>query len=648
MLRLLFLTLPAAVCALFMPVGYLLLAGAALLVGHRASYRLDWPRYRRMLGGLYGGLALGLGLQFLVGYAVAGEWLAMVFAPLFTWPCAWVLFVLVSEPSSASAGRPARELPSFLISELPMPELRANGTINLHRPESTEAPDAFHSFMWGELGMGGPSYGEIIFGNGCAFRSMLDSVQLLDGGRYARLSPASREEEDLLVDLQEKCCYRVSGPLPDDGSLPRRLAGWQALPMVQDDGWWVPDEPEREPFPDFAETRIVSSGGHHVVSLLPDTAGMLRNPFLRYDHARYQVSIDGEVFGEPARVLPRVQWIDAPHAPEEQADWKRWEGCYLILRDELLDFCSLRGHFSLDAATRVALGHCDPSTWQHFEEMTSDAPGQLVATACAMPRSTGRREAETYDASYFFPSDDDEVSWWDAEGREHEELRARATRHYRYRIDLSKLSYVGVLRLSAEAELINRARPENTARFFHDVSNGLDAEAWHGYRLQTSCGVDPGLVAHEAIWSDCGRYLAVVGFAHAPEVPHEIRIIDFDTSTLRRLSGYYALPSFIWFDAHKLDFSHIVGIKEDCRLPGLPMRWEQHDFRLDDGTADAAPYELLIGGVAARRERLKALQARRIKPGEDDSSSVHLINRHCMLFAPDFAAPVLQPPAKRD
>lgn len=648
MLRFLFITLPAAICALFTPPGYLLLAGAALLVGHRASYRLDWPRYRRLLGGLYGGLALGLGLQFIVGYAVAGEWLAMVFAPLFTWPCAWVLFVLVSKPSAAGAGRPARELPSLLISELPMPELRPDGTINLQRPESREAPSAFRTSMWGELGMGGPRVGEIVFANGCAFSSMREGVELLGDGRYARLSPASGGEGDLLVDLQEKCCYRVNGPLPDDGSLSRRLAGMQALPMVQDDGWWVLDEPEREPFPDFAETRIESSGGQHVVRLRPDTDGMLRNPFHRYGHAHYQVSIDGEVFGEPARMLPRVQWIDAPHAPEEQDDWKRWEGCYLILRDELLDFCSLRGHFSIDAATRVALGHCDPSTWLHFEEMTSDAPGQLVATACAMPRSTGRGEAETYGASYFFPNDNDEVSWWDAEGHEHEALRARAVRYYRYRIDLSKLSYIGVLRLSADAELINRARPENTARFFHDFSNGPDAEAWHGYRLQTSCGVDPGLVAHEAIWSDCGRYLALVGFAHAPEVPHEIRIIDFDTATLRRLPGYYALPSFIWFDAQGLDFSHIVGVKESCALPGLPIRFEAHDFRLDDGTADAAPYDLLIGGIAARRERLKALQARRIKPGQDDHSSVHLINQHCMLFAPDFVSPVLQPPAQSD
>ncbi|GAB2893636.1 hypothetical protein GCM10027046_23280 [Uliginosibacterium flavum] len=647
MLRFLLISLPTVILALFIPIGHILLAGAAVLAGHRWCYKLDWPRYRRLLGSLYAGLALGLGLQFIVDYAVAGNWLAMVLAPIYTWPCAWGLYMLLSEPFSTGAGQPARELPTFMINKLPVPALRPDGKIDLHRPDNTQAPNAFETFMWGEIGMGGPSYGEIIFANGCAFASMLDEVYLLGEGRYAWLSPAGCEEGSLLVDLQARRCYQLLGPMPDEESLPRRLAEARELPMAQDDGWWVLDYPEREPFPDFAETRIASSGGHHVVSLLPDTRGMLRNPFQRYGHAHYQVSIDGEVFGEPVRMLPRAQWIDAPHAPEDDDNWRRWEGCYLILNDELLDFCSLRTHFSTDAATRVALGHCDPSTWLHFEEMTSDAPGQLVATACAMPRNTYPDEAESYSFSYVFPHDDYEASWWDAEGREHEELRPRATRYYLYRIDLSKLSYLGQLRLSADVELINRARPENTARFFHDFGNGPHAEAWHGYRLQTSCGVDPGLVAHEAIWSDCGRYLAVLGFAHAPEVPHEIRIIDFDTSTLRRLPGNYALPSFNWFDAQKLDFSHIIGVKEDCRLPGLPMRWEQHDFRLDDGTADAAPYDLLIAGIEARRERLKALQAKRIKPGQDDHSSVHLINQHCILFAPDFIAPVLQPPANQ-
>jgi len=532
-----------------------------------------------------------------------------------------------------------------MISKLPMPALRPDGKINLHRPENKEAPSAFETFMWGEIGMGGPSVGEIVFANGCAFASMLDEVHLLGKGRYAWLKPASRDEGSLLVDLHGPCCYQLPGPMPDEKSLPGRLAETRELPMRQDDGWWVLDYPDREPFPDFAETRIASSGGHHVVSLLPDTRGMLRNPFRRYGHAHYQVSIDGEVFGEPVRVMPRVQWIDAPHAAEDDENWRRWEGCYLILNDELLDFCSLRGHFSKDAATRVALGHCDPSTWLHFEEMRSDAPGQLIATACAMPRSTDRREAENYSFSYFFPNDDDEASWWDTEGCEHEQLRALATRYYRYHIDLSKLSYIGHLRLSAEVELINRARPENTARFFHEFGNGSHAEAWHGYLLQTSCGVDPGLVAHEAIWSACGRYLAVVGFAHAPELPHEIRIIDFDTATLRRLPGTYVLPSFIWFDAQMLDFSHIVGVKESVTFG--PGRFEDHDFRLDDGTADAEPYDLLISGIEPRRERLKARQAKRIQPGQDDHSSVHLISQHCILFAPDFAVPALQPPTNQ-
>ena len=73
MLRFLLISLPAAALALFTPIAYLLLAGLALLLGHRGCYKLDWPRYRRLLASLYAGLALGLGLQFIVGYAVAGD-----------------------------------------------------------------------------------------------------------------------------------------------------------------------------------------------------------------------------------------------------------------------------------------------------------------------------------------------------------------------------------------------------------------------------------------------------------------------------------------------------------------------------------------------------------------------------------------------
>ena len=149
---------------------------------------------------------------------------------------------------------------------------------------------------------------------------------------------------------------------------------------------------------------------------------------------------------------------------------------------------------------------------------------------------------------------------------------------------------------------------------------------------------------HEAIWSHCGRYLAVVHFEHPPLVPHKISIIDFKTASIQAIAGSYALPSFIWFDENGLDFTHLIGVDEELNFGPDRTDHESQKLRLTDPEYAKNPYLLLIDGLEQRKmDAEKRVELKKSKIGYS-GATVSLIAQHCMLFAPDFDKPVLQPP----
>jgi hypothetical protein len=258
-----------------------------------------------------------------------------------------------------------------------------------------------------------------------------------------------------------------------------------------------------------------------------------------------------------------------------------------------------------------------------------------------MPRSVGWNEAEAVHSGWTYPHDEDTVKYWDAKGKQQQQKRPRVEQHVEYIIDLPKYSKLREPRNCTEIKLVNRANPAHQAQLVYhgDLHVG---RLYAAYTCTTSCGLTLENVIHEAIWSHCGRYLAVVYFELPPQVPCRISIVDFATATVKAIPGIYALPSFIWFDERMLQFTHVVGLQESITYG--PGQSESKTLRLADQEHAANPHDLLIDSIDARRAELdKVAQTKQSNTGYA-SASVHQVSQHCILFAPDFDQPMLQPP----
>lgn len=111
--------------------------------------------------------------------------------------------------------------------------------------------------------------------------------------------------------------------------------------------------------------------------------------------------------------------------------------------------------------------------------------------------------------------------------------------------------------------LLNRRSVAHTMRL---VPLEHSATAWIRYRCETSCRVQIDYATLEAIWSRCGRYLALLCFACANEQePSKIALIDFETSALRWVPVTYPCASFIGFEAGWLDFSYLLPPNREGR-----------------------------------------------------------------------------------
>ncbi|MEQ1529608.1 MAG: hypothetical protein ABL925_09845, partial [Methylococcales bacterium] len=288
---------------------------------------------------------------------------------------------------------------------------------------------------------------------------------------------------------------------------------------------------------------------------------------------------------------------------------------------------------ALDEFTNIALG--DYSDAGH---------GLLAVQGIVMPRSIGFNEAEYESYSTTHPWDDEQVTYWDIKSIKRRQSRTRIQSHVQYLIDLPKYSHVKSMHLCTEIQILNRASSANWAKL-SPVGGKEVGKHYRAYTLKTSCGVTLADVTHEAIWSHCGRYLAVVFFEFPPQVPHRIAIVDFETAGILELAGIYALPSFIWFDKTMLEFSHVLGVNETINY-GMGKESSHTAKRISEPSYPDKPYELLIDSLPARTEALEKLAAKK-KTGKGYSgASVKRVSQHIILFAPEFNKPILQPPVK--
>jgi hypothetical protein len=663
------------------PWRYQIVVLVALLLGYAACYELKWPRFQIALASLFGGISTGLGLHFLIGFGIKNDIFGMIITPLLVWLLLRVIFYAVEtkytlHPNAALTQiRAEDEAAPYLDDSVDKRNPHQTGVSawagdnmgSAAQPDANGAYMRYEYFGGGEIAMGGPTYGEAIFSNKCAFSGVGPSIVLSEDGRYAAMTQPSRNQWGLLiVDLQEKRTYapdnigfwefdriekgviygRHSPITHNIGltlSIEKAIASAKELPMVQDDGWWVLDYPNREPFTQYIAVTIASKQGSHKVTFVPDLTPFKNNPFLRHDNPNYTVLVDDELLDFAAKInRPDALWVDGlPHE-------KVCDGRFLVFPSEIIDFKdAVNDVFSIKNRTVLPfIKGCDEDTNTDFGYGEKEDLGNAIlrARGYVLPRSTDIGNAEYASYSCTSPWDDEKVTYWDASGKKRVQARKQIERYFDYKIDLNKLSYVQSLKNCVTIHLVNRSQPNHQASFAYQNETN-EKGAYSSYQLATSCGVTLGNVLHEAIWSHCGRYLAVVHFEQPPLVPHKIAMIDFKTATVKELAGSYALPSFIWFDAKMLDFTHVIGINEHLNFG--PNRYDDENLllRITDAEHAQNPYTLLIDGIEQRKiDAEKRLDAKKSKIGYS-GASVSQIAQHCILFAPNFDTPILQPPA---
>ena len=631
---------------LFVPLSYSLFAGLALLIAYIACHPLRWVGLQRGCAYLFGGLCTGAGLQVLAGYGMRGHLLSMIIAPLMLWLVTALIFSLLRDRYSLT---PAPGLAPAPLAGAGRGTSAWSGTASggSTQPGSDGSRVLWRFYDTGEICMGGPTYGDVVFSNRCAFQGVGPSVAIADDGRYAAMTLPSRDTWGmLLVDFERRLAYYLSarevpweidaisegrihgrispltGDTPVSHEIDHLIAEQPAIPLVEDDGWWLLDDAQREPLPRHDAVSVGSSGGRHTLIFVPDRRPFRDNPFLRFTAPSYALLVDGCLLDGEARHT-RACWIDSAEH----------EGRFLVVGERLFDLMP-EGIFAATAARELPLAGADEFPHTAPGEMRSAGPGTLLIEVVLLQRSFDHDRAESSQESSTYPWDEETVNYRDADGHQQSQLRTRIERHAVYRIDLPAYVSGGSQRLATVIELKNRARPDCRAELF-PLPGYAPATPYAPYRCATSCGVDPGPVIGEFTWSHCGRYLALIVAVAPPAVPGTIRIVDFETATWHDLPGYYPLPGFIWFAADQLDLTFLCGIRES--VTSGPGKFTEHRLLLDDPAPAETPHELLFGSIAARRQALT--DACRT---EGSHASVQRISRHGMLFAPDFDRPVWQ------
>jgi hypothetical protein len=665
------------------PWRYQIVVLVAFLLGYAACYELKWPKFQIALASLFGGVSTGLGLHFFIGLGSKNEYVGMIVAPLLIWLALRIIFYgaetkYTLHPNAALTQiRTEEEIAPYFDESADKRDPNQTGVSAWGGDNmgSAAEPDAngqymrYEYFDSGEIAMGGPTYGEAIFSNKCAFTGVGPSIVLSEDGRYAAMTQPSRNEWGLLIaDLQEKRVYTPQNPgfwefdRIENGliigrhspithntrlelSIEKVIASTKAKPLLQDDGWWVMDYEGREPFKQYKAVTVTSKQGAHKVTFVPDLSPFKSNPFLRHSDPTYTVLVDDELLELEANInRAEALWVDG------LSNEKINDGRFLVLPSQVIDFKdAVNDIFSVKNRTILPfLNGVDQNTYTDFGygEKSDVGNGNLLASGTVLPRSTGWDEAEYASYSWTSPQDEDEVTYWNNFEQKRMQARTRVERYFEYTIDLDKFSYVKALKNCVAIKLVNRAQPENQATFAYQNETN-DKGGYSSYQLTASCGITLENMLQEAIWSHCGRYLAVVHFEHPPLVPHKISIINFKTATINNIAGSYALPSFIWFDKNGLDFTHLIGIDEHLNFGPDRTDDEKQQLRLTDPQYSDEPYRLLIDSIAQRKiDAEKRVESKKSKIGYS-GATVSPISQHCMLFAPNFDKAILQPPTDK-
>jgi len=676
--------LAAMPVGVFTPWHYQVVALVALLMGYAACYPLKWSSFQLVLAYLYGGLATGLGLQFLVAYGVKGHVVPMIVVPLLVWLVTRIFYYAMEthytlHPNAAVTqmrqedAQATSQAEGHTDPDPTVEEVIQQGTSAWQDTTSGMAeqvgPDgytiSYHYTSTGEIAMGGPTYGDVVFNNHCAISGVGPSIVLSEDGHYAVMTVPSRSDwQTLVVDLQDKVIYEPRGEHGfweldslKDGVVSGRFSPLTAnqriqcpldnlikdakrSPMVQDDGWWLMDYEGRKPLPSYEAVTIYSQTQRHRVTFVPDLKPFKDNPFKRYQAPTYSVLVDDVLQTLEVRA-PSAVWVN------DAINGINSEGRFLVIDGQVMDFQNATHPDQRKPKPNLLqLKLSDALTSMGATAFTCIEDGVLHIKATVHPRSTGWSEAEFVSYSTTYPWDDESShDYWNANGKPAQQARSQIEQYVDYFVDLPKLGSVQHLALCARIQRTSRANPQHHAQW--QCAGGVTGDTLYlPYRLTTSCGVQIESVTLEAIWSNCGRYLAVVHYANQPQVPHRISIIDFVSATVQVVPNDYLLPSFIWFDKTMLELTHIVALTETINY-GYHRENEVNTIRLNDSSTLKNVYASLFIDRAKRQAELEQLASQSKTGDYYTGASIDMIAQHCILFAPTFDQAVLQAPPKK-
>lgn len=196
---------------------YALIGSVILLILYCLCRPLKWVRLQKILIYIYGGFSIGLGIAIMIYYHMAGQPVPMIIAPLLAWLVLRVIFsletryalYLLPDYDDHNEEKRAQQFDS----SIPRGESAWSGETEGKASEiNTEGYYmSWKFYLTGEIAMGGPTYGDVIFTNKCALSYVGPSVALSNHGRYAALTLPSRQQWGLLlVDLENKKVYNAN------------------------------------------------------------------------------------------------------------------------------------------------------------------------------------------------------------------------------------------------------------------------------------------------------------------------------------------------------------------------------------------------------------------------------------------------------
>ncbi|MDG9923685.1 MULTISPECIES: hypothetical protein [unclassified Pseudomonas] len=429
----------------------------------------------------------------------------------------------------------------------------------------TPEGEVVRTFAWGEIAMGGPTYGNYLFPDGVLLEGIGASARFSSSGRYFAAPLPSRDTWGLLIlDRQERRVYRSAevgefweiDEFSDEAISGRHspLVGNQGYRMALADllrqsemvelvavadlwlepGWSLPHVDKDFPAP---------AGDHRLrgIAHLPERLRELDDPLapLRYPTLRLEID------GEPSDLL-----IAAEAVPVWRAD-----GQALVCHAAALQSTP---HWSRPLwLWQAGQGWRQlPEPWAAADDepgLSWEGPRELTEQTLTL---AGRMNTPQLDHLRFgyelhdYYSDVETCIGHDAEGR----LLAG---------EQCGTGLVRVLPLMGEGRrgegavlgepLLGGDRPR--FEWLRDSSDGrLGAYAC---RIGDWVLEDQWLLDHRV--SDCGRYLALVAFAEAPAVPHRVCVVDMQRRRLLEFAGQPLVARLLDFRAGVLSLAQVRG-----------------------------------------------------------------------------------------